>query len=194
MKKIIAVSLIAVILILSGCVSANERSTVKDGFETYFAFLQHGDYASANAMTFDADENDGIEKDIKENSVNDFIFQKITYEIWGISCENDIYYADLIIKQLSLSSAYGATAEEFDAYLKEAEQTGKSFSQYAIDDVFDRFFYKNLQNEEKFITLKCTVPCRVTDGSISIGMTSDFRNCLFGGELDAIKTLNNLGG
>lgn len=191
MKKIFSILLIAVILLLVGCVSSNEKAIIADGFETYFSHLKNKEYDLANSMAFDADENDKIESEIKQNSVNDFIFEKLSFELWQISRQDEIYYADIIVKQLSLASAYGTTAGEFNIYLREAELSGKSFSQHALDETFDKMLFKNLQNEENYLKLKCSVPCRITDGKLCIGMTAEFRNCLFGGELDAIKSLND---
>lgn len=193
MKKKLLCAFTAVLLLFSGCASESEKSAVRDGFERYFAYLNENDYASANAITFDPDTSDGIVSDITSGAVNDYIFKKVSYEIWGISKDGDVFNVDTVITQLSLASAYASSAREFAEYMSEAEKTGKEFSQSAVDKKFDELLYNSVQKEENFVSFRCTVPCVIQDGMLRIGMTDSFRNALFGGELDAINSMEKIG-
>lgn len=193
MKKKLICVFAAVLLLFTGCASETEKNAVRNGFEKYFDFLKQGDYASANAIAFDPDENDGIVSDITSGAVNDCIFKKVSYEIWGITKENNILNVDVVVTQLSLASAYAASAEEFSKYMAEAEKTGKEFSKKALDKKFDELLYNNIQKEENYVSFRCTVPCIISNGTFRIGMTDRFRNALFGGELDAINSMKKIG-
>lgn len=191
MKKLIFPLLLVFLLLFSGCVSESEKSTVREGFKDYFNFLSSCDYDSANAMTFDFDTSDGIISDINSCAVNDMIFKKVSYEIWGISKKDGIIYVDIVIEQISLASAYATTAKEFADYKAEGEATGKEYGSSALEKKFDEMLFNNLTNEEFFSSYRCTVPCYIENGTLYIGMTDRFRNALFGGELDAINSMEN---
>lgn len=191
MKKTLLPLLLVILLTFSGCVSESEKSTVREGFEKYFEYLSSCDYSSANALTFDPDPDDGIISDINSCAVNDMIFKKVSYEIWGISKKDGIIYVDTVIEQVSLVSAYATTAEEFARYKADGESTGKEYGDSALEKKFDEMLFNNLNSEEVFSSYRCTVPCYIENGVLYIGMTDRFRNALFGGELDAIKSMEN---
>lgn len=191
MKKIILSLLLVILLTFSGCVSESEKTAVREGFKKYFDYLSSCDYASANALTFDPDPDDGIISDINSCAVNDMIFKKVSYEIWSISKKDGVIYVDTVIEQVSLVSAYASTAEEFAQYKEIGESTGKEYSESALENKFDEMLFNNLNSEEVFSTYRCTVPCYIENGVLYIGMTDRFRNALFGGELDAIKSMKN---
>lgn len=193
MKKKLICVFAAALLLFTGCASETEKNAVRDGFEKYFAFLKDADYGSANAIAFDADESDSIVSDITSGAVNDYIFKKVSYEIWGITKDGDKLNVDVVITQISLASAYASSAAEFAEYISQAEKTGKEFSKSAMDKKFDELLYNSVQKEENFASFRCTVPCIIQDGALRIGMTDRFRNALFGGELDAINSMEKIG-
>ena len=68
----------------------------------------------------------------------------------------------------------------------------KSFSEQALEEKWNEIFYKNVSGLTEKATFKCNIYISIEDiNAPKILMTSDFRNALFGGTLDAIKSLNN---
>lgn len=187
MKKVLVLLLVTVML-FSGCVSSENKKIVRESLESYFQYLNLGEFDEANKMTVQAEED--ISADIENVSVNKLIFQNIKYEIWDIYEEGDFLVAETVITQKSLKAAYIDTVSEYASYVESAKAQNKSFTDSALEDKWNEIFYKHVASTKETITLKCEIRLiPYSDGTVEIYMTSQFRNCLFGGELDAIKAL-----
>lgn len=188
MKKLIVPLLIAVML-LTGCVGSEDKKYVRETLSAYFAALNAGEYEKANAYTVRAEED--IYEDIDDESVNDVIFENISYEIWSIDKEGDFLIAEVVIRQLSIKTAYIDAVKEYAKYVEDAKAGNKVFTDEALEDKWNEIFFKHVSKVEETVTMKCDVYIHRGE-TPEILMTSDFRNCLFGGELDAIKMLNDI--
>lgn len=189
--KRISVLLLSLLLLFCGCTSSAEQKLVQDTIAGYFSFLCAGDYASANALAVQTDEK--IASAIEKNEINDYIFQDISYEIWGIekNREDGLFYVDLVVRQLSLKKVYENTVEEYNDYIIHANTDGKIFTDEALEAKWNEIFLKHIKQTYDRTSLRCTVPVRIEEASAVILMTAQFRNCLFGGELDAINALKD---
>ena len=185
------VIILIVSLLFCGCVSSNEKNAVKKITELYFSSLESGNFAVANQLVFQADSS--IQAEIDDIEVNRFIFKNISYDLWGIKKDDDgILYADLVIHQLSLSTAVSRTAVEYNDYVSDAFSGGKVFTNEALENKWNSLLLKNVKSVDETVSKRCSVPLSVQDdGTIIIHMTAEFRNCLFGGELDAINALKS---
>ncbi len=189
MKRIL-VLLLSLTLLFCGCVSSADRELVQDTITGYFSSLRAGDYASANALTVQADET--ITAAIEKSDINDYIFADISYEIWGIEKgEDGLFYVDLVVRQLSLKKVYESTVREYNDYIIRANTEGKIFTDEALEEKWNEIFLKHVKETHDRTSLRCTVPVRIEETSAVILMTAPFRNCLFGGELDAINALKD---
>lgn len=186
MKKLICVLLC--LLFLTGCVSSEKKQTVKSTLENYFSALKLNDFEKANSFVLAGEEN--ISAEIEKSSVNDIIFKDISYDIWNISENDGLLCADIVVTQISLQSAYIDTVKEYALYVEEAKAQNKVFTDEALENKWNEIFYKHVSKAEDKISLRCDVYIKVEENKApAIIMTADFRNCLFGGELDAIKAL-----
>lgn len=189
MKRVL-VLLLGLTLFFCGCVSSADRESVQNTIASYFSSLRAGDYASANALTVQADET--IAAAIEKNDINDYIFADISYEIWGIEKgEDGLFYVDLVVRQLSLKKVYESTVREYNDYIIRANTEGKIFTDEALEEKWNEIFLKHVKQTHDRTSLRCTVPVRIEEASAVILMTAPFRNCLFGGELDAINALKD---
>lgn len=183
MKRLLAILLLCAVL-LTGCVSSESKKTVRATLENYFGYLTAGEYSKANEMTVQADES--ISKDIEDIKVNDLIFQGVQYEIWNIS-ENDGYLkAEIVVTQISLKAAYVDTVKEYAVYVENAIKENKTFTDAALEMKWNEIFYKYVASTTEKTAIRCEV---LINSESKILMTADFRNALFGGELDAINAL-----
>ncbi len=190
MKKLLAVMIICLTLI-TGCVSNSDKKTANSTIAQYFSYLKASEYEKANEMVTQADEN--IVASIEKSAVNDLIFKDIQYEIWDISFKNGYLVAETVVTQISLKAAYIDAVKEYASYVEEAERQNKSFTDQALKEKWDEIFYKYVSSVKEKTVLKCDIYINVEDAeNPKLLMTADFRNCLFGGELDAINTLNKL--
>ncbi len=189
MKKLIsALSVILLAVLLAGCMSSGEKASVRSTVASYFAYLSAGEYASANAMCVQV--SDDIKAEIDDCDVNDYIFKDISYEIWSMKKDSDsgLVYVDTVIEQMSLVKAYGETIKEYSEYLAKCEAESKEFTDRGLENEWNAIFLKHVKTTDERVSMRCTVI--VSPASGHIYMTADFRNCLFGGELDAINAIN----
>ena len=98
-------------MLLTGCVGSEDKKYVRETLSAYFAALNAGEYEKANAYTVRAEED--IYEDIDDESVNDVIFENISYEIWSIDKEGDFLIAEVVIGQLSIKTAYIDAVKEY---------------------------------------------------------------------------------
>lgn len=186
MKKLIC--LLLCLLLFTGCVSSENKKIVRETVEEYFDALILKDYDKANAMTVSGD--DTISAKIEKNSVNDRIFKDISYEIWNITEEDGLLCADIIVTQISLQAAYTEAVKEYAKYVEDANSQNKEFTDEALETKWNDIFYKYVSKVTEKVSLRCNVYIKVEESKEPvIIMTADFRNALFGGELDAIKAL-----
>ncbi len=186
MKKLICVFLC--LFLLTGCVSAEKKETVRNTLESYFAALKINDFEKANSYVISGEEN--ISAEIEKSSVNDIIFKNVSYEIWNITEVDGLLCADVVVTQISLQTAYIDTVKEYSQYVEDAKKQNKEFTDEALENKWNEFFYKHVAKVEDKISLRCHVYIKIEENKTpAIIMTADFRNCLFGGELDAIKAL-----
>lgn len=186
MKKIVCMLLC--LFLLTGCVSSDKKKTVRNTLEAYFDALVSKDYDKANSMVVLGDEN--ISAEIEKSNVNDVIFKDISYEIWDITEVDGFLCAEVIITQISLQAAYTDTVKEYAEYVEEAKKQNKVFTDEALENKWNEIFYKHVTKVEEKISLKCDVfILQEKDKDPQIVMTKELRNCLFGGELDAINAL-----
>lgn len=186
MKKIVCI--ILCLFLLTGCVSSENKETVKNTLDAYFEALKTRDYEKANSMVVLGDET--ISASIESNNVNDVIFKDVTYEIWDITEEEDFLCAEVVITQISLQAAYADTVKEYADYVAEAKKQNRVFTEEALENKWNDIFYKYVSKVKDKVSLQCTVYIlREKDKEPVIVMTKEFRNCLFGGELDAINAL-----
>ena len=186
MKKLIC--LLICLLLLTGCVSSENKKTVRETVETYFNALVSMDYDKANSMVVSYDET--ISATIEKSNVNDVIFKDISYEIWNITEEEDgLLCADVVITQISLQAAYTDAVKEYALYVEEANAQNKKFTDEALEGKWNDIFYKYVSAVTEKVSLRCNVYIQTDDETPVILMTADLRNALFGGELDAIKAL-----
>ena len=187
MKKAVAL-LLVFLLLFTGCVSSENKKAVNDTLERYFTALNSGDFEKANKMTVQAEEN--ISATIKDASGNKLIFNDITYDVWDISQRDGVLIAETVITQKSLKAAYIDTVSEYATYVEDAKSKNKEFTDKALEDKWNEIFYKHVSDTKETVSMKCEIFIAFNDdGSTYIYMTSDFRNCLFGGELDAINSI-----
>ena len=189
MKRTI-VLLLRLLLLFSGCTSSAEQELVQNAIASYFAFLCAGDYDSANTLTVQADEE--ISAAIEKNEINDYIFKDITYEIWGIekNREDGLFYVDIVVRQLSLKKVYENTVKDYNEYISNTEE--KNFNDEALEAKWNEIFLKHVKQTHDRTSLRCTLPVRIEEDAAVLLMTAQFRNCLFGGELDAINALKDV--
>ena len=189
MKRTI-VLLLSLLLLFSGCTSSAEQELVQNAIASYFAFLCAGDYDSANTLTVQADEE--ISAAIEKNEINDYIFKDITYEIWGIekNREDGLFYVDIVVRQLSLKKVYENTVKDYNEYISNTEE--KNFNDEALEAKWNEIFLKYVKQTHDRTSLRCTLPVRIEEDAAVLLMTAQFRNCLFGGELDAINALKDV--
>lgn len=186
--KRIAVLLIACLLLFTGCVSSENKKAVNSTLEKYFTALKEGDFETANKMTVQVEEN--LSASIEDVSVNKLIFRDIAYDVWDISEKEGVLIAETVITQKSLKAAYIDTVSEYTKYVEEAKSKNKEFTEKALEDKWNEIFYKYVADTTETVSIKCEIFIAFNDdGSPYIYMTSDFRNCLFGGELDAINSI-----
>ena len=186
MKKLICVFLC--LLLLTGCVSSEKKQTVKSTLENYFNALKLNDFETANSFVLAGEEN--VLAEIEKSSVNDIIFKDISYDIWGISEKDGFLCADIVVTQISLQSAYIDTVKEYSQYVEDAKKQNKEFTDEALENKWNEIFYKHVSKVKDKVSLRCDVYIKIEENNAPvIIMTLDFRNCLFGGELDAIKAL-----
>ena len=186
--KRIAVLLIACLLLFTGCVSSENKKAVNSTLEKYFTALKEGDFETANKMTVQVEEN--LSASIEDVSVNKLIFRDIAYDVWDISEKEGVLIAETVITQKSLKAAYIDTVSEYAKYVEEAKSKNKEFTEKALEDKWNEIFYKYVADTTETVSIKCEIFIAFNDdGSPYIYMTSDFRNCLFGGELDAINSI-----
>lgn len=190
MKKALAL-IIVCLLLFTGCVSNKDKKTVNSTIDQYFTYLKSKEYDKANLMVVKAEED--IAASIEASAVNDLIFKDIEYEVWNIFSEGGYLVAETVITQVSLKAAYIDAVKEYSDYVEHAQSQNKSFTDQALEEKWNEIFYKHVASAEEKILLKCNIYISVEEGKEpQILMTADFRNCLFGGELDAIKTLNQI--
>jgi len=159
--------------------------------DQYFSCLKSREYEKANQLVVQADEN--IIFSIEASAVNDLIFKDIKYEIWKIYSKDKYLVAETVVTQISLKSAYIDTVKEYAEYVEEAKNQNKIFTEQALKEKWDEIFYKHVASVKEKSVFKCDIYINVEDkNSPQILMTADFRNCLFGGELDAINMLNQM--
>ncbi len=187
MRKILA--LVLCLLLFCSCASSSEKKTVNETLTSYFLALNKGDYASANALVVQADKN--IKAEIEANSVNDYIFKDVSFEVWKIYVEQEYLCADIVVRQYNLSKAYTDTITEYGQYLEDATAQNKEFNDSALEQYWNSFFYKHVTKIEEKNSFHCTIKIQAGE-TPKILMTAQFRNALFGGELDAINALNQL--
>ncbi len=187
MKRVVAL-LVVYLLLFTGCVSSESKKAVNNTLEKYFTALNSGDFETANQMTVQAEEN--ISAFIKDASVNKLIFKDITYDVWDISEREGVLIAETVITQKSLKAAYIDTVSEYAKYVEDAKEKNKEFTDKALEDKWNEIFYKYVSDTKETVSMKCEIFIAFNDdGSPYIYMTADFRNCLFGGELDAINSI-----
>lgn len=187
MKRVVAL-LVVSLLLFTGCVSSESKKAVNNTLEKYFTALNSGDFETANQMTVQAEEN--ISASIKDASVNKLIFKDITYDVWDISEREGVLIAETVITQKSLKAAYIDTVSEYAKYVEDAKDKNKEFTDKALEDKWNEIFYKYVSDTKETVSMKCEIFIAFSDdGSPYIYMTADFRNCLFGGELDAINSI-----
>lgn len=189
MKRAV-ILLLSFLLLFSGC-SSGEQDIVQNTIASYFAFLRAGDYDSANTLTVQADEE--ITAAIEKSQVNDYIFKDITYEIWGIEKNRDdgLFYIDIVVRQLSLKKVYENTVKDYNEYIIRANAEGKNFTDEVLEEKWNEIFFNQVKQTHDRTSLRCTLPVRIEEGAAVLFMTAQFRNCLFGGELDAINALKD---
>ena len=188
MKRALTLFLI-LILLFTGCVSSETKSLVRNTLKDYFAFLDAGDFEYANAMTVQGDES--ISHEIEDISVNRLIFKGIEYELWNITEEDGYIIADVVVTQKSLQAAYIDTVREYAAYVENAKAQNKVFADSALEDKWNEIFYKYVADTSERTSIRCNIKMEKTaEGKLNILMDAEFRNALFGGELDAINALS----
>lgn len=186
MKKLICILLC--LFVLTGCVSNEKKEIVKATLEEYFNALTLNDFEKANSLVISGDGK--ISAEIKKSSVNDIIFKNISYEIWNVTEADGVLCADVIVTQMSLKAAYIDTVKEYSLYVEDAKKQNKEFTDEALENKWNEIFYKHVSKVEEKISLRCNVYIKAEENkNPQIIMTADFRNCLFGGELDAINAL-----
>lgn len=188
MKKVLAV-LVLLTVLFTGCVSNQNKKLVQNTVKEYFTYLNNKDYVSANQMVIKGNED--IEPEIYQNAVNDLMFSEVQYEIWNIAEQDGYLVAETVITQLNIKAAYISTVKEYAEYIENANNENKTFSEQALEEKWNEIFYKNVSGLTEKAVFKCDIYISVQDGTPKILMTADFRNGLFGGTLDAIKSLNN---
>ncbi len=192
MKKAIAIVVVC-LLLFTGCVSSVDKKTANTTIEQYFTYLKSKDYDNANSMVIQGDED--ILPSIEASSVNDLIFEDIKYEVWNISKQDNYLIAETVVTQISLKAAYIDAVKEYSRYVENAQKENKSFTDQALEEKWNEIFYKYVSSVNETAVLKCDIYIDISDeNNPKILMTADFRNCLFGGELDAIKILNQVKG
>ncbi len=190
MKKLLsALSVLLLAAMLSGCMPSSEKASVKSTVAAYFSYLASGEYASANSMCIQV--SDEIKAEIDDCDVNDYIFKDISYEIWSMKKDSNsgLVSVDMVINQMSLYSAYRETIKEYSAYISECKAAGKEFTEQGLENEWNVIFLKHVKTTQERVSMHCTAIISPTSGTIY--MTADFRNCLFGGELDAINAIND---
>lgn len=186
MKKLVCI--ILCLFLLTGCVSSEKKEIVRDTLKNYFNALIAREYDKANLMVISGDEN--ISHEIEGTSVNDVIFSDISYEIWDITEEEEYLCAEIVVTQISLHSAYTEMVKEYAAYVETVKSQNKVFTDEALEDKWNDIFYKYVSKVTDKVSLKCNVYILAEENKNPvIVMTKEFRNCLFGGELDAINAL-----
>ena len=188
MKKVLAL-LVLLTLLFTGCVSAQNKKLVQNTVKDYFICLNNKEYDLANQMVIKA--NQDIEPQIVKTQVNDLMFQDVKYEIWNVTEQDGYLIAETVITQLNIKAAYISTVKEYADYIENANNENKTFSDQALEEKWNEIFYKHVSGLNERSTFKCDIYISVSDGTPKILMTADFRNALFGGTLDAIKSLNN---
>ncbi len=182
MKKLLALILVVTSLFLVSCAPANAKSTV----ETYLKALSSLDYSLANSLVVKGE--DSLKAEIEQSDENDKIFKNLSFEILNVSKTSDGYCVTLIIKQLSLTTVYIDTISDYTSYVQAAKLQGKTYSDTALKTKWNEFFSKHLSSANTVTSFACEATV-TTEGKIL--MTSQLRNALFGGALDAINN-NNL--
>lgn len=187
MKRVLLIWL-CLALLLAGC-SQKEQALVQSTLEAYFSALRAGDYDAANALTAQADAD--IAPGIEKSEINDYLFRDITYEIWGIekNKKDGRFYADVVVRQLSLKKVYESTVKDYNDYI--VANAGKNFTDEALEAKWNEIFFKYVKQTYDRTSLRCTVPVEIKGDTAVLFMTAQFRNCLFGGELDAINALKD---
>ncbi len=189
MKKVLAIFVLCALL-FSGCVSNQNKKLVQETVKEYFTYLNNKDYVSANQMVIKGNED--IDALINQNAVNDLMFKDVQYEIWNIKERDGYLVAETVITQLNIKAAYILTVKEYADYIETANNENKSFSEQALEEKWNEIFYKNVSGLTEKAAFKCDIYINIEDTEApKILMTADFRNALFGGTLDAIKSLNN---
>ena len=192
MKRALAITIVC-LLLFTGCISNADKKTVNSIIDQYFTRLKAGEYDKANLMAVQAQEE--IAASIEASPVNDLIFKDIKYEVWSISKKENYLVAETVITQISLKAAYIDAVKEYSDYVELAKSQNKSFTDQALEEQWNKIFYKHVADVKETTVLKCDVYIDISDEkNPKILITADFRNCLFGGELDAIKILNQVKG
>lgn len=188
MKKALTFLIITVML-FTGCVSSENKKIVRHTLEEYFQHLTLGEFDEANKMTVQVEKE--IAAHIEDISVNKLIFEDITYEIWDIYEDGEFLVAETVITQKSLKASYTDAVKEYASYVEDAKVQNKQFTDSALEDKWNEIFYKHVASTKETVSMKCEIKIYVhEDGLTEIHMTSQLRNCLFGGELDAINAIS----
>jgi len=184
MKRLSAV-LLAMLLLLTACVSSSEKNRVNSIISTYFLSLNNGDYATANALSVEGD--DGVQATIDQNELNDFLFKEISYEIWSIEKDGEGGYSvTAVIEQYGLAVPLAKSITEYDEYCIEAKNSGKEFSDAALSSKWNTIMVKNIKLNKTRTSFQTEM--KIVDGKIVI--TEAFRNAIYGGALDVIKNID----
>lgn len=183
MKRVLSCALIAISLFLVACspAKANAKSTV----EAYLNALTALDYSTANSLAIQDSTN--LQAEITQSKANDKIFKNLKYQILNVYKEDGNFHITLIIEQLSLTSVYTDTISDYSAYVESAKNQGKTYSDSALKAKWDEFFENRLSSAQTIASFPCEAIVLATSEGNKILMTSDLRNALFGGALDAIN-------
>lgn len=183
MKKLLACALVIASLFLVACspAKANAKITV----EEYLTALNSLDYTLANSLAIK--DTQDLQAEITQSKANDKIFKNLKFNILNVYKEDGNYIVTLIIEQLSLTSVYTDTIADYSSYVEAAKNQGKTYSDAALKAKWDEFFEARLSSATTVASFHCKAIVAKTEEGNKILMTSDLRNALFGGALDAIN-------
>ena len=131
-------------------------------------------YEEANELVaFSSDS--AIKKDIEQSEFNDIILKNLSFQFWGVSKKDGVFYANVVVEQISMQSVYAFA-------LKQAQQDGT-----ISEEAWNSAVLNGLKSCTEKFRMQCSVETTLYNNKLCIVMTPELKNCIFGGELDAIR-------